>query len=98
MKTTIVPTSTTNMTGFLIWVRGSSFFSESSAAWPRIWRSKRLLDWATPCATVGGPTGLVDGGDSGATAGGGAAWVVAGCADVSSGRLVSLDIRRTFRG
>ena len=35
MKTSVVsrlPTSTMNMTGFLIWIRGSSFFNESSSA------------------------------------------------------------------
>ena len=33
MKVTTVPTSTTNMTGFLIWTRGSSFLKASTSAW-----------------------------------------------------------------
>ncbi len=48
MKVTTVPTSTTNMTGFFTCTRGSSFLNESTSAWRRIWRSKRLLASATP--------------------------------------------------
>ena len=54
MKVTTVPTSTTNMTGFLIWTRGSSFLKESTSAWRRIWRSNRLRASATPWASVPG--------------------------------------------
>ena len=50
---TTVPTSTTNITGFLTCTRGSSFLNESKNAWPRISRSKRLLAWATPWALTG---------------------------------------------
>ena len=53
IKVTTVPIRTTNITGFLSWVRGSSFLNEPTRAVFRIWRSNRLLAWATPWATVG---------------------------------------------
>ena len=53
MKVTTVPTSTTNMTGFLICTRGSSFLKESMRARRRIWRSNKLRDSATPRGTLG---------------------------------------------
>jgi len=49
IRVTTVPTSTTNMTGFLICHRGSSFLKASISARPMISRSKRLRDPATPC-------------------------------------------------
>ena len=51
MKVTTVPTSTTNMTGFLTCTRGSSFLKASMRARPRISRSNRLRASATPWAT-----------------------------------------------
>ena len=53
MKVITVPTSTTNMTGFLTCTRGSSFLKASIEARPRISRSNRLRASATPWATVG---------------------------------------------
>ena len=53
MKVTTVPTSTTNMTGFLTCTRGSSFLKASTRARPRISRSNRLRASATPWAWVG---------------------------------------------
>ena len=44
----IVPISTTNMTGFLIWSLGFCFLIESTSAWRRISPSKRLRASATP--------------------------------------------------
>src|SRR6201991_4112939 len=45
---TTVPTSTTNMTGFLIWTRGSSLRTASTAAWRRISRSNSPRRLTTP--------------------------------------------------
>ncbi len=53
MKVITVPTSTTNMTGFLTCTRGSSFLKASMSARPRISRSNRLRASATPWACVG---------------------------------------------
>ncbi len=53
MKVITVPTRTTNITGFLTWTRGSSFLNAPTDACPRISRSKRPRDSATPWATGG---------------------------------------------
>ena len=55
MKVITVPTSTTNMTGFLICSAGFSFLNESTSACRRISRSKRPRASATPWASVPGP-------------------------------------------
>ena len=55
MKVTTEPTSTTNMTGFLIWTAGFSFLNESTSAWRRIGPSKRPRASATPCGALSGP-------------------------------------------
>ena len=54
MRVTTDPTSTTNMTGFLICTLGSSFLKASNPARRRIWLSKRLRASATPCGPAPG--------------------------------------------
>ena len=56
IKVTTVPTSTTNMTGFLICTRGSSFRTASIAAWRMICGSNRLRLLTTPRGPA--PAGL----------------------------------------
>ncbi len=62
MKVTTVPTSTTNMTGFLTCTRGSSFLNASKRARAMISRSNRPRASATPWATVGCGAGAGCGG------------------------------------
>ena len=58
-RTTTAPIKTTNMTGFLIWTRGSNLRKASTSACRMIWRSKRLRASATPWGAAESPVGTV---------------------------------------
>src|ERR1700679_1243237 len=58
MVVTSAPTSTTNITGFLSWTRGSSFANDSRMAPPRIFGSTNDIAFAGAFSVIGASKNL----------------------------------------